>query len=155
MEGVVENGEGGSPWLSIIPNKSPPNVPPPKQGETSGQAPMAFLPLLRKYLAGEKAKGGNLDSPKNPIGVLTEVKDDVLPERVTPYWGVGNLTQVVEKQAIQWNNSPSISTTYNPSTSKTKVVVDGEGPGLAVCETETILADPKFFNDACWRVSDG
>ena len=58
MEGVAGNGKVVSPVYSNCPTKSPPNVP-PKQGETSDQAIRAFLDPLKKYLAGQKAMGGN------------------------------------------------------------------------------------------------
>ena len=66
MEGVAGNGKFVSPVYSNCPTKSPPNVNPPKQGETSEQAMKAFQGPLKKYLAGQKAKGGNLDIPKTP-----------------------------------------------------------------------------------------
>ena len=93
MEGVAGNGKVGSPSYSNCPTKSPPNVHPPKQGETSDQAIKAFLYPFKKYLAGQKAKGGTLDIPKNPNGDLKEPRDGVPPECVTPYPGVGNFKQ--------------------------------------------------------------
>ena len=147
MEGVAGNGKVVSPVYSNCPTKSPPNVP-PKQGETSDQAIRAFLDPLKKYIAGKKARGGNLDIPKNPNGDLKEPEDGVPPECVTPYQGVGNFKQVVLKRALQWNKTPSTSTTCHPSTSKTKVVVDVEGAGLAVSESDKFISGPDFFKDA-------
>ena len=59
------------------------------------------------------------------------------------------------KQALQWNKTPSTSTTCHPSTSKTKVVVDFAGAGLAVSESDKFIAGPDFFKDACFRLATG
>ena len=61
---------------------------------------------------------------------------------------MGNFKQVALKRALQWNKTPSTLTTFHPSTSKTKVVVDIEGTGLGVSESDTFIAGPNFFKDA-------
>ena len=68
---------------------------------------------------------------------------------------MGNFKQVVLKRALQWNKTPSASTTCHPSTSKTKVVVDVEGAGLAVRESDTFIAGPNFFKDAGCGLATG
>ena len=96
-----------------------------------------------------------MDIPKNPNGDLKEPQDGVPPECVTPYRGVGNFKQVVLKRALLWNKTPSTSTTCHPSTSKTKVVVDIEGTGLGVSESDTFIAGPNFFKDAGCGLATG
>ena len=60
MEGVAGNGKVVSPVYSNCPNKSPPKVHPPKQGETSEQAIKAFL---KEIFNGAKSKGREFGHP--------------------------------------------------------------------------------------------
>ena len=68
---------------------------------------------------------------------------------------MGNFKQVVLKQALLWNKTPSTSTTCHPYISKTKVVVDVEGADLAVSESGTFIAGLDFFKDACCGLATG